>query len=350
MEDWRPTSPLLNRRWLRFAQSAPTASPEPMAPTEAPSVAVPPWLEDAQWQATPETTPWPEPPPTLPSTITDDPFERAAIRRTRPMPRRSPTGRSFLNEAPQDYPSHLAPVPRAPDWEQVTNAPTRWSPLAQPPRATDWGRFAAGPECYVSEDSTTCTTPSGRTVTVPRGGLRPDTRFAPGESDYHSYNIPDGPVPAGASSITPGVIERPTRGPAHLVRPASPEGTPNEATPGGAAYNTAVGWAAFGSRFAPYEADIRRIGPVKSYLTRDQSGMQIVVNVTEPGHPLYPGVVIRYVTESPSGATIWNEGTGRGRLQGPDGPAVVRDRGNNWVWNGQAREILDRHRARQPRR
>jgi hypothetical protein len=347
MEDWRPTSPLMNRRWLNFAQSAPPAWPAPSM--EESSVTPMAWLEGAQWQATPETTSWPEPLPTVPSTINDGPIDPPVIRRRRPAAGRSPMGPPFLDEAPQNYPSHLAPVPRGPEWEQVVRGPTPWSPLAKPPRATDWGRFFAGPECSVGEDSATCTTPSGRTAPFPRGGLRPGTRFAPGESDYHSYNIPDGPVPAGASSITPGVIERPTRGPAHLVRPASPEGTLNEATPGGAAYNTAVGLAALGSRYAPYESDIRRIGPVKSYLTRDQSGMQIVVNVTEPGHPLYPGVVIRYVTESPSGATIWNEGTGRGWLQGPDGPAVVRDRGNNWVWRGQAREILDRHRAHQTR-
>ena len=169
--------------------------------------------------------------------------------------------------------------------------------------------------------------------------------------DYPSFLQHPGWSGAGRSIINHAGRYRETNAwPAHLVRPASPEGTPNEATPSGAAYNIAAGLAALGSRFAPYEADIRRIGPAKSYLTRDQSGMQVVVNVTEPGHPLYPGVVIRSVTESPSGATIWNEGTGRGRLQGPDGPAFVRNWGNNWVWDGQAQEILDRHRARRPRR
>jgi hypothetical protein len=52
-------------------------------------------------------------------------------------------GPPFLNEAPQDYPSHLGPVPHAPDWEQVVTSPSPWSPLAKPPRATDWGRTAA---------------------------------------------------------------------------------------------------------------------------------------------------------------------------------------------------------------
>jgi hypothetical protein len=75
MEDWRPTSPLLNRRWLNFAQSAPPAWPAPVSSSEEPSVTPPAWLEGAQWQATPETTSWPEPIPTLPSTINDGPFD-----------------------------------------------------------------------------------------------------------------------------------------------------------------------------------------------------------------------------------------------------------------------------------
>ena len=81
-------------------------------------------------------------------------------------------------------------------------------------------------------------------------------------------------------------------------------------------------------------------GRVRSYLTTDQTGAQVVVNVTEPGHHLSPGVVIRYVTESPSGPIIRNEGTGRGWLQGPSGPSFVRDGFNDWVWAGQAQEIL----------
>jgi hypothetical protein len=52
-------------------------------------------------------------------------------------------GPPFLNQPPQDYPSHLGPVPQAPNWEQVDTRPSPWSPLAEPPRATDWGRTTA---------------------------------------------------------------------------------------------------------------------------------------------------------------------------------------------------------------
>jgi hypothetical protein len=321
-------------RGERFTQSTSNASSVPASSAEqATAASLPGWLADAQWQPVPARVP--EPPPTADL----DPFERAAIRtRLSVIPdgrrRRPQMGPPFLNEAPQGYPSHLGPVPRTPDWEQVVPGPTPWSPLAPPPRATDWGRFVGGTECSVSEENATCITQGGRRVTFPRGGLRPGTRFAPGESDYHSYNISDGPVRGDLSSTRQGVIDRPTRALPLFVRPASPEGTLNDATPPVAYPFGAALQAVQGRRpFTP--------GPVRSYLTTDQTGTQVVVNVTEPGHPLYPGVVIRYVTESPSGPIIRNEGTGLGWLQGPDGPA--RGAFNNQVWDGQAQEILDEH-------
>ena len=51
----------------------------------------------------------------------------------------------------------------------------------------------------------------------------------------------------------------------------------------------------FGGPIIPYG---KMINPVRSYLTTDQNGRQIVVNVTEPGHMLHPGYVVRYVTPS----------------------------------------------------
>jgi len=70
----------------------------------------------------------------------------------------------------------------------------------------------------------------------------------------------------------------------------------------------------WGSRpIVPYG---KMINPVRSYLRTDQNGRQIVVNVTEPGHMLHPGYVVRYVTPSDGGPTIQNEGEGSGILQG----------------------------------
>ena len=60
----------------------------------------------------------------------------------------------------------------------------------------------------------------------------------------------------------------------------------------------------------------KMISPVRSYLTTDQNGRQIVVNVTEPGHPLHPGYVVRSVSPSDGGPTIQNEGEGVGVFAG----------------------------------
>jgi hypothetical protein len=164
-------------------------------------------------QATPETAPWPEPPLVPRANVTDDPFERAAIRLRRPTPRRSPMGPPFLNEPPQDYPSYLGPVPRAPEWEQVVPGPTPWSPLAAPPRATDWGKVLTGIECRRTEDGRyiNCITPGGRRFNVPAEGF-PDY-IGPGQPNYHYYNLPVGGAPVDPSELMQGVIDYPTPAP-----------------------------------------------------------------------------------------------------------------------------------------
>lgn len=137
------------------------------------------------------------------------------------------------------------------------------------------------------------------------------------------------------------MINLPTPGPTKLVRPATPEGTLNEATPEWL-YNILtmpLPMGRLGSRpIVPYGT---MINPVRSYLTTDQNGRQIVVNVTEPGHRLHPGYVVRYVTPSDGGATIQNEGEGAGVLQGADSPGWLRDWINN-NWRGLYQEHLDR--------
>jgi hypothetical protein len=94
--------------------------------------------------------------------------------------------------------------------------------------------------------------------------------------------------------------------------PQTPEGTPNEATPEWL-YNllTMPLPGRFGGPIIPYG---KMINPVRSYLTTDQNGRQIVVNVTEPGHMLHPGYVVRYVT--PSDADHPERRRGLGKLAG----------------------------------
>jgi hypothetical protein len=137
-------------RGERFAQPTPGSPPVPESTTDpqtgptATAVSQSSWLADALWRGTPAAIPWPAPPPSPPATISDNPFERAAILRRRRMPRRPTMGPPFFDELPRDYASHLGPVPRGPDWEQVVTGPTPWSPLAAPPRARDWGRVLTG--------------------------------------------------------------------------------------------------------------------------------------------------------------------------------------------------------------
>ena len=108
------------------------------------------------------------------------------------------------------------------------------------------------------------------------------------------------------------MINFPTPGPAKLVRPATPEGTLNEATPEWIYDLLTMPWLG-GRSVVPYG---KMINPVRSYLTTDQTARQIVLNVTEPGHMLHPGYVVRYVTPSDGGPIIQNEGEGAGLLQG----------------------------------
>jgi hypothetical protein len=198
-----------------------------------------------------------------------------------------------------------------------------------------------GIECRSSGGNLDCITPGGRRIAVPAEGFADNLAIAPGEPHYHYYSTPDGPVRIDPSALTQGVIHNPTLGPRKLVRPATPEGTPNEATPNDE-YQGVLGLAAaaapFGISLLPPAASF---SPVKSYLTADQNGTPMVVNVTQPGHPLHPGVVIRYVTTPPSGSTIQNEGSGLGVFQSPGSPEKLREWINS-VWKGQSGKITAR--------
>jgi hypothetical protein len=252
-------------------------------------------------------------------------------------------GPPFLNEPPQDYPSHLGPVPQAPDWEQVVTSPTTpWSPLATPPRATDWGRALTGIECRRTEDGRhiNCITPGGRRVTVPAEDF--PEYIGPTQPNYHYYNVPVGGARVNPSQLMQGVIDNPTPGPRQMVRPATPEGTINEATPE-PAYNAVIAQA----QLLPGTP----VNSVRSYLAYDQDGRPVMVNVTRPRHELAPGVVMRYVTTGPSGSTIQNEGTGLGRWQAPDGWSSVfgiSDAINN-VWGPHSRAIIEEQLRRSRR-
>ncbi len=246
----------------------------------------------------------------------------------------APSGRSDQPSADGFY---LSPLPRAPNWEQVVPTATPWSVHRELPSPTSWGNADPGMECYTSGGNLHCLMPGGRRVTVPAEGLPDGLRIAPGEPRYHYYSKPDGPVSFDPSALTQGLINRPTVGPRRFVRPATPEGTRNEATPGGYYHALSGGVTSPFDLLRPPLPLGTSVAPVMSYLTTDQNGTPMIVNVTQPGHGLRPGIVIRYVTTSPSGSTIQNEGTGLAPLQAPRSWAANPI---SSVWEGEARDII----------
>lgn len=278
--------------------------------------------------------------PDAPVVVDEDPFARAAERIQRsvvsPARHRNPMG-PFLAAPPADYVSYLSPVPKGPDWEQVVPGATPWSPLAPPPKPTQWGEVLTGIECTRSADgnSVTCITPGGRQATLPAEGF--PEYIGPGQPSYHYYNVPVGGTRADPTQLMQAVINEPTPGPTGLVKPATPEGTINEATPAWA-YNATIATAK--------ELPGTPFNQVKSYLTTDQYGAPMMVNVTRPAHGLAPGVVMRYVTTGPSGSTIQNEGSGLGAPQSRASP--IADPINN-VWLGQSRRFIADQEERERR-
>jgi len=111
------------------------------------------------------------------------------------------------------------------------------------------------------------------------------------------------------------IIASPT--PGLTSRAATAGGTQNYATPpniqmaiiGGAAPYIGIGPAAWAAL---------HMNPVRSYIVNDNlhPERQYVVNVTQPGHGLFPGYVARTVTDNGDGTrTMHNYGEGQGPLQ-----------------------------------
>jgi hypothetical protein len=198
--------------------------------------------------------------------------------------------------------------------------------------------------CTTVNGSLDCLSPGGVSFSGVKASPGFPERLDSNTEDKHAYSVPDGPYQDSARTMRQDVINLPTPGPATLVRPATPEGTLNEATPEWL-YNlmtTPLPMGSLGSRpIVPYG---KMISPVRSYLTTDQNGRQIVVNVTEPGHPLHPGYVVRYVTPSDGGPTIQNEGEGAGFLQGSLSQLTPLAGLINSAWKDLYRDHLDRSR------
>jgi RHS repeat-associated protein len=185
----------------------------------------------------------------------------------------------------------------------------------------------SGLSCVAAGGRVTCNYPGGPTISFPRPSGWPD-RIDSSSRWYHNY---DKWVDAGcltAGDLMPGITNNPTPGDPN---PATPAGTNNDATPPliGALFSSLDSMGGGGG--GP------PINPVISYLATDSSGGQYVINVTQPGHNLFPGYVMRTVT----GSTIHNYGEGDGGLQSKYSPQWVQDAINNG-WYGLSKSIIDK--------
>jgi hypothetical protein len=173
------------------------------------------------------------------------------------------------------------------------------------------GADPTGKDCVSSQGMTTCTTAT-YTVTFPQQPGFKD--FTTQTANYHFYDVPVATPGATLAEDQRFVTSQPTPG---FPQPATPQGTLNDATP-------VVGG------ISPVN-----ISPVKSFtLANQKDGQPVVVNVTEPGHPLQSGIVVREPMETPNGTVIQNWGEGTAKLQSPATAAgAVLGPGINGVWN-----------------
>jgi hypothetical protein len=199
-----------------------------------------------------------------------------------------------------------------------------------------------GQRCQTTGNSVTCQSPEkgGPNITFPRpannfGFSWPDTiertPTGPG-SDYHSYDMKSGKTTCSSPDLMQNIITSPT--PGLTATAATAGGTQNYATPpnvqmaiiGGAAPFIGIGPAAWGAL---------HMNPIQSYIVNDNlTGKQYAVNVTQPGHSLFPGYVARTVTDNGDGTrTLHNFGEGQGPLQSETRWTGFARKWINGAWN-----------------
>jgi len=166
------------------------------------------------------------------------------------------------------------------------------------------GMDPTGQDCVTQDGTTTCFSDKFFVaVPSPPDWLDGSKNYNSGDPNYHQYTIAAQTNVTDPTQLQQWVQQNPT--PAPIQLPATPQGTNNDATP-------AVGGVLGGGVPCLYCA---AISPVTSYTTTNLLDNQpVVVNLTNDGHPLDPGVVVREV----SGSTINNYGEGTSSLQSPN--------------------------------
>jgi len=195
-------------------------------------------------------------------------------------------------------------------------------------------------DCTSADGSANCTTPGGQSFTAPRPQGFP-ARIAPDDPNYHYYHLQSEPLAIPPERLVQAIIANPT--PSFLAgRPATPQGTLNEATPDrfhGPLYGLNLGAA---SEMPAGPLPVTPFNPVTSYVTKDKDGNPMVVNITERAHGLSPGYVAIYVTPSGDASTIHVEGEGLSPWQAPDQPEFQRKLLNDDTWRGYFKSLVER--------
>jgi uncharacterized protein RhaS with RHS repeats len=183
------------------------------------------------------------------------------------------------------------------------------------------GVDSTGLSCTSAGNSTTCYIPgSDMWFTVPRPKDWPALIDSSVNFRDHIYDVRTTPRSGTASdvgAINNVLARNPT--PRYGNNPATAQGTPNNAQP-----------------YTNLTSD-----PVLSYRLPVQGGAkgaEIIVNVTQPGHALYPGYVARYVYSDPSGNVVLRTvGEGASLLQTFGAQSTGEQ-----VWRQQSEAIVNK--------
>lgn len=165
-----------------------------------------------------------------------------------------------------------------------------------------------GRDCATANGMTRCVTQAYDVSFNAQAGFRD---FTSQSENYHFYSVPVVAMAVPVADARAQLIASPTPG---FSNGASANGTPNDATPilGGLLPNA--------------------ISPVMSFTVMNmKDGQPAIVNVTERGHALASGIVVREAGSSALGGSLiqtWGEGTARLQAAGTYSGAII-----NSVWN-----------------
>lgn len=176
-----------------------------------------------------------------------------------------------------------------------------------------------GRECDSADNKTICT-PGKKgdglpTISFPTPKTFP-TKISNDSLSHHEYRYDTNYGGKSDKSVQQAIANDPTPG---KDMPATPTGTANNASP------TSGARQVFSSI-----AD----SPVKSYTATDSKGNIWTINVTEPGHPLFPGYTLRGAVNGT--AVTYGEGSGMLQAFGPASQLIIND-----VWKSQNQTNID---------